>query len=219
MSGKISKRITNVLRQDDFEQITGYILEICGLVVEDFTQKSRMLPNNENQIRSIILEEYLDNDNIRESHNMLDYSFTPETQENYDGNGNYIGRADIRIKLKTDFDKHNAYYIVECKRIDGTEDLNKKYVEEGVARFVTKKYSAYYGKNIMLGFVVKNIDIASNAKKIENIQNSNADINMQGHFDLVSKNRKQEMHRCIYHISSGELELRHIFSDFSDIIN
>lgn len=219
MSGKISKRITNVLRQDDFEQITGYILEICGLLVEDFTQKSRMLPNNENQIRSIILEEYLDNDNIRESYNMLDYSFMPETQENYDGNGNYIGRADIRIKLKTDFDKHNAYYIVECKRIDGTEVLNKKYVEEGVARFVTQKYSAYYGKNIMLGFVVKRIDIASNAKKIENIQNSNADINMQGNFNLLNKNKKQEMYRCIYHISSGELELRHIFSDFSDIVN
>lgn len=44
---------------------------------------------------------------------------------------------------------------IECKRIDGTADLNKKYVKEGVARFVTQKYSSYYGRNVMLGFVVK----------------------------------------------------------------
>ena len=61
--------------------------------------------------------------------------------ENYAGSGQHIGRVDIRILLKSDFEKDDAYYITECKRIDGSSDLNKKYVKEGVARFVTEKYS------------------------------------------------------------------------------
>lgn len=219
MKGKINHNIAAALRLDDLEQITGYIMEICELLVEDFTRKNKKLPNNENRIRSILLEEYLDNDIIRRNYDMLDYSFTPETQENYDGNGNYIGRADIRIKLKTDFDKHSAYYIIECKRIDGTEDLNKKYIEEGVVRFITQKYSAYYGKNIMLGFVVKEINMSDNVKKIENLQDLNADVQGQGNFEMVCKQKNCEMYKCIYQIESGELELRHIFSKLSSVVD
>ena len=89
---------------------------------------------------------------------------------------------DIRILLKSDFEKEDAYYVIECKRIDGTSDLNKKYVKEGVARFVTQKYSSYYGRNIMLGFVVKKIDMSANAKLIEGIQN--ADLNQHAHGNL-----------------------------------
>lgn len=219
MRGKINHKISDALRLDDLEQITSYIMEICELLIEDFTRKNRKLPNNENRIRSIMLEEYLDNDSIRRNHDMLDYSFTPETQENYDGKGNYIGRADIRIKLKTDFDKHSAYYIIECKRIDGTEDLNKKYIEEGVVRFITQKYSAYYGKNIMLGFVVKEINMSDNVKKIEDLQSINLDARIQGNFTRVYKGKNCEMYQCFYQIEKGGLELRHIFSDFSNIVD
>lgn len=219
MNGKINHKISEALRQDDLEQITAYIIEICEMLVKDFTDKNRKLPNNENRIRSIMLEEYLDDDKVRNDYGMSDYSFTPETQEHYDGKGNYIGRADIRIKLKTDFDKRSAYYIIECKRIDGTSELNNKYIEEGVARFVTQKYSAYYGKNIMLGFVIKDIDISGNALKIEKIQNANDNAYMHGSFELVNKVKKHEMYKCTYYIESGELELRHIFSDFSNVVD
>ena len=219
MRGKINQKISSALRLDDLEQISGYIMETCELLAEDFTRKSRKLPNHENRIRSILLEEYLDNDIMRKKYDMSDYSFTPETQENYDGEGNYIGRADIRVKLKTDFDKHSAYYIVECKRIDGTEDLNKKYIEEGVARFITQKYSAYYGKNMMLGFVVREINMSDNVKKIENLQNKNSDARIRGNFKMIRKEKNCEMYQCVYQIEQGELELRHIFSDFSNIVD
>lgn len=219
MNGKINHKISEALRKDDLEQITAYIMEICEMLVKDFTGKNRKLPNNENRIRSIMLEEYLDDDKVRDDHGMLDYSFTPETQENYDGKGNYIGRADIKIKLKTDFDKRSAYYIIECKRIDGTFELNNKYIKEGVARFVTQKYSSYYGKNIMIGFVIKDIDISDNALEIEKIQNAETNAYMYGSFELVNKVKKHEMYKCTYYIESGELELRHIFSDFSNVVD
>lgn len=218
MDGKINHMISEMLRQDDLNQLTGYIEDVCELLVEDFTRKGRNLPNDENQIRSIMVEEYLDNDEVRKTHDMLEYSFTSEAQEHYDGNGNYIGRVDIRIKLKTDFDKHNAYYIAECKRIDGSANLNKKYVEKGIMRFVTSKYSAYYGKNIMLGFIVKSVNIFENVKEIENIQNSSADVHPHGNFDMLNRGKGHEEYKCEYQIESGELELRHVFLDFSDLM-
>lgn len=216
MSGTLNKNILEALYQANFEKITNYILDICELIVVDYEQKQLKLPNDENQIRSIMLEEYLKKK--KSSYGMSNYRFELEVPENYVGNGKHIGRVDIRILLKSDFEKEEAYYIIECKRIDGTADLNKKYVKEGVARFVTQKYSSYYGRNIMLGFVVKKIDVSANAQLIEKIQNNNTDECMHGNFEFVKSHGVTESYKCMYQIQSGEIELRHIFSDYSSIM-
>lgn len=216
MSGILNKNILEALYRANFEKITNYIIDICELVVEDYEKKQLKLSNDENKIRSIMLEEYLKPQ--KDSYGMSDYRFELEVPENYVGNGQHIGRVDIRILLKSDFDKEDAYYIIECKRIDGTSNLNKKYVKEGVARFITEKYSSYYGRNIMLGFVVKKIDISANAQLIEESQNADLDQHMHGNFQLVKSDKLTESYKCMYQIQSGELELRHIFSDYSSII-
>lgn len=216
MSGVLNKDILEALCRANFEKITNYILDICELVVEDYEKKQLKLPNDENKIRSIMLEEYLRKQKV--SYDMSNYRFDLEVPENYAGNGHHIGRVDIRILLKSDFEKEDAYYIIECKRIDGTSDLNKKYVKEGVARFTTQKYSSYYGRNIMLGFVVKKIDMSVNAQLIESIQNADLDKHMHGNFELVGNRSVTESYKCIYQIQSGEVELRHIFSDYSSIM-
>lgn len=216
MSGILNKNILEALYRANFEKITNYIIDICELVVEDYEKKQLKLSNDENKIRSIMLEEYLKPQ--KDSYGMSDYRFELEVPENYVGNGQHIGRVDIRILLKSDFDKEDAYYIIECKRIDGTSNLNKKYVKEGVARFITEKYSSYYGRNIMLGFVVKKIDISANAQLIEESQNADLDQHMHGNFQLVKSDKLTESYKWMYQIQSGELELRHIFSDYSSII-
>ena len=216
MSGMLSRNILRALYRANFEKITTYILDICTLIVEEYEKKQLKLPNDENKIRSIMLEEYMNKQ--KETHGMLGYKFELEVPENYAGCGQHIGRVDIRILLKSDFEKDDAYYIIECKRIDGSSDLNKKYVKEGVARFVTEKYSSYYGRNIMLGFVVKKIDVSVNAKMIEKIQNSDSDEHMHGNFELVDSSNVAKNYKCIYQMQSGKIELRHIFSDYSSII-
>ncbi|SDB25467.1 hypothetical protein [Eubacterium oxidoreducens] len=216
MSGMLSRSILRALYRANFEKIITYILDICDLIVEDYEKKQLKLPNDENKIRSIMLEEYMNK--YKDVHGMSGYKFEPEVPENYVGGGQHIGRVDIRILLKSDFEKDDAYYIVECKRIDGSSDLNKKYVKEGVARFVTEKYSSYYGRNIMLAFVVKKIDISANAKLIEGIQNADSNEHMYGDFELVNSGRVTENYKCLYQIQSGKVELRHIFSDYSSII-
>lgn len=217
MSGMLDKNIFKALYRANFEKITAYIFDICELIVEDYEKKQLKLPNDENKIRSIMLEEYMKTQ--KGVYGMSNYRFELEVPENYVGNGQHIGRVDIRILLKNDFEQEDAYYIIECKRIDGSSDLNKKYVKEGVARFVTEKYSSYYGRNIMLGFVVKKIDVSSNAKLIEEIQNAELDQHMHGDFQLVKSEGVTKSYKCMYQIPSGEVELRHIFSDYSSIMS
>lgn len=213
--GILNKNILEALNRANFEKITSYICDICELVVEDYEKKQLKLPNDENRIRSIMLEDYLKKQ--KSSYGMSDYRFDLEVPENYIGNGQHIGRVDIRILLKSDFEKEDAYYVIECKRIDGTPNLNGMYVKEGVARFVSEKYSSYYGRNIMLGFVVKKVDIFTNAQLIEEIQNSHLDQHMHGDFELIKSGKVTESYKCMYQIQSGELELCHIFSDYSNI--
>ena len=141
MSGMLSKNILSELWRADFDKITNYILDVCTLIVEDYKKRQLKLPNDENKIRSIMLEEYINKQ--KDTHCMLGYKFELEVPENYVGSGKHIGRVDIRILLKSDFEKDDAYYIVECKRVDGSAALNNKYIKDGVARFVTEKYSSY----------------------------------------------------------------------------
>lgn len=216
MMGTLNKNILEALYRANFEKITNYILDICELVVEDYEKKQLKLPNDENKIRSIMLEEYMKKQ--KDACGMSAYRFDLEVPENYAGNGKHAGRVDIRILLKSDFEKEDAYYIIECKRIDGTFDLNKKYIKEGVARFISQKYSSYYGRNIMLGFVVKRIDVSSNAKLIEEIQNTESDQHMHGVFRLIESKGVTKSYKCVYRIQSGEIELCHIFSDYSSIM-
>ena len=59
MSGVLNKNILDELCRANFEKITNYILDICKLIVEDYEKKQLKLPNDENRIRSIMLEEYM----------------------------------------------------------------------------------------------------------------------------------------------------------------
>ena len=76
MSGILNKNILEALYRANFEKITNYIIDICELVVEDYEKKQLKLPNDENKIRSIMLEEYLKPQ--KDSYGMSDYRFELE---------------------------------------------------------------------------------------------------------------------------------------------
>ena len=114
------------------------------------------------------------------------------------------------------------YYIIECKRIDGSSSLNKKYIDEGVSRFVDEppKYPSHHNKNIMFGFVVKNIDVHNNSIKLSKLNKDKFGTISQGNLFLVKKDINEGLHEFIsnYTLSSKSLQLLHIFFDFSSII-
>ena len=119
--------------------------------------------------------------------------------------------------MKVDFKKSNAYYTIECKRLDGSNLLNRAFVDDGVFRFIDLKYSSYYKKSGMLGFVVEpNINLIKISKKILEYQNEK---NIKSNSIFESKYEGTDCsYEIIRHIASNDLKLDYIFFDFSSII-
>jgi len=116
------------------------------------------VPNNENDIRDILVDNYL-------AIKISDYTFEKEKSNEY-------GRVDIYIRKTLDDEK--PHFIIECKRLDktkGQDGLNGKYVSNGIHRFLREHYylSNNFNINAMIGFVIENVDISLNIVEINNL--------------------------------------------------
>lgn len=156
-----NKYIYNV----EFENVLNKIITCYQIMIKDGVK----LPNNENDIRDILVNKYINNPIIKKA---LDFNYfvfpeVPETQT--------TGRTDIRLNHPGSvFNQNEEYYIIECKRLDknnqtGLTGLNAKYIENGICRFTTNYYSSYYQVNGMIGFVVEDMDIDENVKYINKL--------------------------------------------------
>jgi hypothetical protein len=66
-----------------------------------------------------------------------------------------LGRIDVSLKFLEQFGREDNYVAVECKRVGaGQSQLNKRYVTEGVARFVSGQYAAGHPRAFMVGYVL-----------------------------------------------------------------
>lgn len=152
--------------QSEFEDI------LRGIIVcyDEIYASGIQLPNDENKIRDVMLNNYLKKEDFkRKNSNLSDYHFDMETIENE-------GRADIRILPVNPYIEDEAYYIIECKRIDsknliGNSGLNAEYIKNGICRFTSEYYSSYFRINGMIGFVVEKLDIGQNVLNINSILN------------------------------------------------
>jgi hypothetical protein len=87
--------------------------------------------NDENKIRDILLENYINITQIRHSFcNIKGFRISKEVGVN-------DGRVDLQIFTLNDIENYKAFYIIECKRLDGGSTLNKAYIKDGVKRFTT----------------------------------------------------------------------------------
>jgi len=202
-----------------FELIIERVLKCSKKMVEDNVS----LANNEPKIAAHLVETYLNNDKFLNEFSLphIPIRFDVETSENYNEyNNSYVGRTDIRAVSTTWlFSNKEAYYLIECKKIDGGKRLNREYVTEGIQRFVSGKYSSYYGKNIMFGFVVKNINVCENVNKINTIHADKLGKSVKQNL-LLSKCESEEhwIYSSFYDSNGKNLELCHLFYDFSSII-
>ncbi|MDR0828984.1 MAG: hypothetical protein LBN95_02595 [Prevotellaceae bacterium] len=160
-----------------FEDILAGIVVVYSCII---ATKIKVPLNDENAIRDIFLsKEYLKNIDFRKSNPPLDnYHFDKETSENQ-------GRADIRVLQIKPYKDDDAYYVIECKRLDsenqnGKSGLNGEYISNGIARFVSGKYSMYNNTAGMIGFVVSKMDICVNVCCINKLlQNTFTEINTE----------------------------------------
>ena len=131
--------------------IIAHLAKCSKQMKTDCIDNNDLLKNNEDAITNKLAALYLNAEPNA-------FRYEPQSSENYDGEtDHYIGRTDIKVISGDYFRDAQAYFIVECKRIDGGPDLNKKYISEGVSRFFipapSPKYSSYYRQNIMFGYV------------------------------------------------------------------
>lgn len=209
-----------------------YVIETiekcCRLMKHNCISSGRTVKNHEGKIQNHLFHYYLDNDSVLTELEceMFPISFQIETPESYDENtDSFMGRCDIRVTSNNYWvNKHkDEYYIIECKRIDGSLSLNKKYINEGVCRFVddNPKYPSHHNKNFMFGFVVKNIDIHDNSQKISLINKDLFKSKVAKDLDLIKTDDKVGLYEYIsgYNLTDKSLQLFHIFFDFSPIIS
>jgi hypothetical protein len=201
----------------EFQRVLSGIFACYTMMLKD----KIVFPNDENEIRNKLLFGYLNNDNIR-SNIGLDYLFNGEVLEPTGG------KVDIKVQRQNRFAKSEAYYIIECKRLDnknttGISGLNADYINDGIYRFVSNYYSNYHRVNAMLGFVVEQLDISAN------IQNINA---LLKNPKIRNCNTTQEIRQATFipdfefHYSSEHndtdgisFKLCHLMLDFSNNIN
>ncbi len=131
------------------------------------------LEKDENKIRDVLLINYLKNNLVRKRIKLGDFIFDREVPEDRSR-----GRTDIKIQTNQSFVDTDAYYIIECKLLNsvnprGVSGFNAKYITEGLMRFITGKYSCYYGLNGMIGFIVESIEIEQNIVYINDLINHN----------------------------------------------
>lgn len=157
---------SSLFYKNEFEDILRGII-VCYNWINSSDKK---LPNNENEIRNVLLKDFLKVESFKKTYfNLASYHFDYETIEN-------TGRADIRILPVNPYINDEAYYIIECKKLNnqnlgGETGLNAEYVKNGVCRFVTGYYSSYFGINGMIGFVVDDLDIDKNTAHINSFLN------------------------------------------------
>lgn len=199
----------------EFETILVGITSCYKMMIED---NISVPSNDENGIRDILLLNYLKNREIKRKVKLTSYRFDREIMED-----TTKGRVDIRIISKNDFEIDEAYYTLECKRLDnnktsGTSGLNGEYIKQGIMRFIAEYYSSYYGVNGMIGFVVEQMDIPANIINInkmlrKNFSDANTETLLTSHNFI--KDFKYQYYSIHKDIKDRKIQLYHLMFDFS----
>ncbi|MGD2090716.1 MAG: hypothetical protein PVH61_31380 [Candidatus Aminicenantes bacterium] len=203
-----AKRIYEV----SFDEILKHIIRSYKSLIHDNIQ----LKNDENKIRDILVEHYLNHPLKRQELLIDNLIFNREPSENM-----ARGFVDIKIQTMISLNNPKAYYIFECKRLDGRMDLNRKYIKDGIMRFVSEKYSSYYALNGMLGFEVKKLNTTVNIEAINKLAAADyPEINIIKKLTSTVLSRDFSYSYISRHntISLREIKLYHLMLDFSGVI-
>lgn len=218
MGGFKTESNNTIFEHGLFNVIVLHISKCCETMRNDCQKTANPLPNHEEKISNRLVARYL---NV----GIKGIKFTRENPESFDvETDTYKGRTDIRV-VSSDWlsGNDNAYYTVEAKRIDGSTKLNHEYVCEGVSRFlvpVPPKYPSYYGKNIMLGYIVQAINISENARIIDSLQRKMLiGVAISEIKSVCDDGKGFSRYQCLYQTNNDmNVELAHLFYDFSDVI-
>ena len=225
MSGFKNEQLNEIAKNNIFEDIINFMFISLEYMKNELLLNNIKLKNKEEEIRNHLLENYLNDKNFRKKVNYDDWLliFNAEVAEGYNQEDEkYNGRVDIKVfSINTLQSYGKDYYIIECKRLDGSEELNKKFITEGVCRFILDKpkYSSFNNKNIMLGFIVKDMNIDDNVNRINEIQGNAPNIHTLGDMQKYQNdNENYYLYKSVYRCGDRQIELSHMFYNLFMII-
>ena len=197
-----------------------YIMHKISVCYSMIVSSKVQLSKDENFIRDVLVNDYLNNNLIKENLK-LNYFFNPEVPEKN------IKRPDIKIQSPNDIYKTEAYYSIECKVLDnknvkGASGLNAKYIKNGIRRFTDKEYTSHFRINGMIGFIIEEMNIHQNTDDINSLLESSF-----GHIKTTKPltNEKYfddfEYHYSSIHddIDNFQLRIHHLMLDLSTNIS
>ena len=209
LNTKLNKKCQSLVYQD-----------IENVIIQSIKYMSLVKTNVnfiENEITDIWISTTLMNDSYRKQNNVLLYRFDRETQENY--LPAKTGHVDVKVTISPiSFENVSAYYIIECKRIDGKLKLNKEYYINGIKRFVSKSnnYYTFYNNKAMMVMYIKNdnIDIQKCIKSINCLQSSDRDVCVVNDFQIVDN----EQIISKYSLNNKIIEMKHFIFKVENLI-
>jgi hypothetical protein len=190
------------------------------MMISECNRSSLKLKNSEIVIRDYLFAEYLDDDQKMRMIGLDNFRFEPEAPENYI-NGAPQGRVDLKVYSSDKFRARKQYFIIECKRIDGNPTLNRKYVTEGIMRFVgsSPQYTSYFKSNCMLGFLVRAVDTGKNVDRINQLLLSVSDDNNIPVREYLRLDPGSGIYVSIHGDDTPtQITLVHAFADCSDLV-
>lgn len=218
MSGFGNNALNNLIKADTLIYVVERVIKCIEMMCSHCEGNSIRLNNNEPVILSHLFYNYLNNDDIMNSVGLDDYRFETEVPENFT-NDIPIGRVDLKVYGIDDFRHRKRYYIIECKRVDGTLPLNRAYIDEGMRRFIGEypKYSSYFQTNSMFGFVLQKCNPDSIVGSInELLENDYKDISVEQYLQPLSTS---DMYMSAHTSAEKKLTLIHAFYDISRIVS
>ena len=170
----------------------------------------------ENFLRNILIT-YLRT--FKKEFDICHLNFYAEVQETSADLKEY-GSIDIHISNPLELMGHEEkYYSFECKRLDGYSEKNKAYIEDGLFRYISGKYSEEMPIAGMIGFVQgfkKNSGIDNLITEIANILHKTEELIQNLLIKQIYNNFKYSYYSK--HKRKSELsniDIYHLFFDFT----
>ena len=146
--------------------------------------------------------------------------FERETQSDRREDDTACGLIDIKVEYTWN---EETYLTMECKRLTSIgNDLARKYVQNGIVRFASGKYSAGHSFGIMVGYIVCGNRVAC----IDRVQKAldkepNANTGLDSDFGWQTDNNSvlgTALHKTLHQQRqfNNRIELIHAFLDVAD---
>lgn len=140
-----------------YEKKFSKILELCIYSHSQMLKNETQLNDKDEEILRSMLKTHMQNN--RGNFKLGNYHIDSESAEIDECTYKTLGYCDLKITIPDNNEWSNEperYFIIECKRLDGSVNKNKLYISQGIHRFITEKYSKNMNIGGMIAFVENN---------------------------------------------------------------